>query len=77
MLEGEAHRTTDVGELDQVTTLFRDSGWPAERDGDAVTAPYSAQSAGPPPWYLYRFAVRTAVGVALTAPHGATHWRFA
>ncbi len=72
ILQGDAHRTTDAGELDAVTALFRDAGWPCERDGDAVVAPYGAQSAGPPPWHLYRFVLRAAVGVALTEPHGAT-----
>ncbi|WP_104182649.1 pyridoxamine 5'-phosphate oxidase family protein [Mycobacterium avium] len=76
ILQGDAHRTTDAGELDAVTALFRDTGWPCERDGDAVVAPYSAQSAGPPPWHLYRFVLRAAVGVALTEPHGATRWAF-
>jgi hypothetical protein len=77
VLEGEAHRVTDPDVIDQVTALYRTGGWPAERDGDAVTAPYSAQSAGPGPWHLYRLNVGVAVGVALTEPHGATRWRFA
>lgn len=38
ILQGDAHRTTDAGELDAVTALFRDAGWPCERDGDAVVA---------------------------------------
>ncbi|WP_067822722.1 pyridoxamine 5'-phosphate oxidase family protein [Actinomadura kijaniata] len=76
VLEGEAHCTTDPDEIDRVTAFYRASGWPSERDGDAVTAPYSAQSAGPPPWYLYRFTPHAAVGVATAEPHGATRWRF-
>ncbi|MTE13979.1 pyridoxamine 5'-phosphate oxidase family protein [Nocardia aurantiaca] len=77
VLSGEAHRVTDAGEIDRVTAVFREGGWPAERSGDAVTAPYSAQSAGPAPWHLYRFAPHTAVALALTDPHGATRWQFA
>ncbi|MGV9668325.1 pyridoxamine 5'-phosphate oxidase family protein [Nocardia niigatensis] len=77
VLSGEAYRIVDPGEIDQVTAMFRAGGWPAERSGDSVTAPYSAQSAGPAPWYLYRFTIHTAVGVALTDPHGATRWQFA
>lgn len=77
VFEGHAHRTTDIPELDAVTALYRTGGWPAERAGDTVNAPYSAQSAGPAPWYLYRFTIHTAVGVALADPHGATSWRFA
>ncbi|WP_330178815.1 pyridoxamine 5'-phosphate oxidase family protein [Nocardia sp. NBC_01503] len=77
IFDGHAHRTTDIAELDAVTAVYRAGGWPAERAGDTVNAPYSAQSAGPGPWYLYRFTIHTAVGVALTDPHGATRWRFA
>lgn len=77
VFEGTAVRTTEHAEIDRVTASYRDTGWPAERVGDAVTAPFSAQSAGPAPWYLYRFTARAAVGVALSEPHGATRWRFA
>ena len=57
---------------------YRDvHGWPARVDGDALTAPFSAPSAGPPPWHLYRFTFHTAVGVAGAEPYGATRWRFA
>lgn len=77
VFEGDAHRTTDTAELDSVTAIYRELGWPATRSGDAITAPYSAQSAGPGPWHLYRFTIFTAVGLALTDPHGATRWRFA
>jgi Pyridoxamine 5'-phosphate oxidase len=76
VLEGEAHRVTDRGTLARVAAVFRDGGWPAQADGDAITAPYSAQSAGPPPWHLYRFTPRIAFGVGLRAPHGASRWRF-
>jgi hypothetical protein len=50
--------------------------WAAEVQGDAFTAPFSAPSAGPPPWNLYYFPLRTAFGVASAEPHGATRWRF-
>lgn len=48
-----------------------------EVDGDAFTAPFNAPSAGPPPWYLYRLTLHTAIGVASAEPHGATRWGFA
>jgi hypothetical protein len=38
---------TDRETLAGVATVFRDGGWPAEVDDDALTAAYSAQSAGP------------------------------
>ena len=45
-------------------------------EGEAFTAPYSAPSAGPPPWHLFRFTFHTAFGVATAEPFGATRWRF-
>jgi Pyridoxamine 5'-phosphate oxidase len=53
-------------------------GWPASVDatGTAVTAEFSAPSAGPPPWSVYRIEVRRATGVATVDPGGATHWEF-
>ena len=76
VLEGEASRVVDRPTLEQVAAWYRAGGWPAEVEGDAVTAPFSAPSAGPPPWHLYRFTFHTAVGVATAEPHGATRWRF-
>ena len=76
VLEGEATRVTDGATLEQLAGLYRAVGWPAEVDGEALTAPFSAPSAGPPPWHLYRFRFHTAVGVATAEPHGATRWRF-
>ena len=77
VFEGEATRVTDGPTLERVAALYREAGWPAEVAGDAFTAPYNAPSAGPPPWYLYRFAFQTAFAVAGEEPHGATRWRFA
>ena len=76
VFEGEANRVTDGPTLEQVAGIYRTGGWPTEVEGDAFTAPYSAPSAGPPPWHLYRFTVQTAFGVASAEPHGATRWRF-
>ena len=53
-----------------------EGGWPAQVADDAITAPYSAQSAGPSPWHLYRFRIRTAFGVGTRPPHGASRWDF-
>lgn len=75
-LEGEAVRVTDAATLEQAAVLYRAAGWPAQAEGDAFTAPYSAPSAGPPPWNLYRFTIHTAYGVAGAEPYGATRWRF-
>ena len=76
VFEGDVTRVTDKETLERVVAVFQKSGWPAEVDGDAFTAPFSAPSAGPPPWYVYRFTFDTAVGVAGEEPNGATRWRF-
>jgi hypothetical protein len=76
VLEGEARRVTDRATLETVAKRYNDLGWPAEVEGDAFTAPFSAPSAGPPPWHLYRLDFHTAFGVATAEPHGATRWRF-
>jgi hypothetical protein len=77
VLEGEAKRVTDKPTLERLVQLYREGGWPAEVQGDAFTAPFTAPSGGPPPWYLYRFTFHTAFGVATAEPNGATRWRFA
>ena len=77
VLEGEAVRVTDGPTLERVAARIREGGWPVQVGGDAITAPYAAPSAGPPPWHLYRFTYHTAIGNAIAEPHGATRWRFA
>ena len=59
-----------------MAAIYRDIGWPAEVAGDAFTAPFSAPSAGPPPWALYRFTFDTVIGLSTAEPNGATRWRF-
>lgn len=76
VLQGRAARITDATTLERLAARYREGGWPAEVEGDAFMAPYSAPSAGPPPWHLYRLRVDTAFGVAAAEPNGATRWRF-
>jgi hypothetical protein len=76
VLEGEAQRVTDAETLERVAATYRAGGWPASVEGDALTAPFTAPSAGPPPWHLYRLTLHTAFGVASAEPHGATRWDF-
>lgn len=76
VLEGDATRVSDASTLEQVAGQFRDGGWPAQVEGEALTAPYSAPSAGPPPWYVYRLVPQVVRGVATTEPYGATRWTF-
>jgi hypothetical protein len=76
VLEGDVTRVTDAATLEEVAEIYRNGGWPAQVERDALTAPFSAPSAGPPPWYVFRFTIRTAYGVATAEPHGATRWHF-
>lgn len=78
VFNGEAERVTDPQELQRVARAYRDHGWPAEVEGDAFTAPYMAQSGGPPPWHLFRFACKDAVAVGTSdETGGAMKWTFA
>ncbi len=76
VFEGEAVKVTDELALARAAARFREGGWPVQVEGDAVTAPYGAPSAGPPPWHVYRFTFHTIIGNATAEPHGATLWRF-
>lgn len=76
VLEGDAERVTDQSTLDRIAARYRETGWPAEVEGGAFTAPYSAPSAGKPPWHLFRLALRSAHAVASAEPYGATRWNF-
>ncbi|RSD25326.1 pyridoxamine 5'-phosphate oxidase family protein [Amycolatopsis eburnea] len=76
-MEGEAHRVTDAATLEQVAAVFREGGWPATVVGDGLAAPFTAPSAGPPPWHLYRLELHRAIGVAGAEPYGASRWDFA
>jgi hypothetical protein len=76
VLDGTAERVTEPETIERIAAGYRDDGWPAEVDDGAITAPFSAPSAGPPPWHVYRLAFHTVVGVATEEPNGATRWSF-
>jgi PPOX class probable F420-dependent enzyme len=78
VVEGEAHRVTDPATVAAMAERWADGGWPARVDesGSALTADYSAPSAGPPPWFVYRITVQTATALLTVDPGGATRWRF-
>jgi pyridoxine/pyridoxamine 5'-phosphate oxidase len=76
VVEGIATKVTDEATLERLAEAFRAQGWPATVSDGALTAEYSAPSAGPPPWYLYEMTPTTAFGVATKEPYGATRWRF-
>jgi hypothetical protein len=76
VIEGRARRVTDKASLERLAEAYRAQGWPAEVEGEDLTAPYSAPSAGPAPWHLYVLDAEVAFGVAGAEPYGATRWRF-
>src|SRR5215813_7032651 len=75
---GEATLVTDPATVADLAARWAAEGWPARADdtGLALTAEYSAPSAGPPPWHVYRLTPRTATAVGTVDPGGATRWRF-
>jgi hypothetical protein len=75
VVEGAAERVTDQSELASVAAAFVDGGWPCQVAGDALTAEFSAQSAGPPPWYVYRVKAATVVALGTSEPFGATKFQ--
>ena len=76
VIEGTAVRVTDEDTLQRLAQRYAAQGWPARVSDGALTAEYSAPSAGPPPWFLYVVTPATAFGVATAAPNGATRWQF-
>src|SRR5438105_758672 len=76
VVEGTAARVTDMPTLERLATLYAAQGWPARASDGAITAEYSAPSAGRPPWHLFLMTPTTAFGVATAEPWGATRWRF-
>ena len=76
VVEGTASRVTDQATLQRIAERYAAQGWPASASDDALTAAYSAPSAGPPPWNLYVLTPVTAFGVATAEPYGAMRWRF-
>ena len=78
VVDGEAHKMTDPPTVADMATRWVDEEWPARVDetGQALTAEYSAPSAGPPPWFVYRLLPNRATALGTVEPFGATRWRF-
>jgi hypothetical protein len=77
-VDGDAAFVEDPDVVADLAGRWGAGGWPARVDptGIALTAEYSAPSAGPPPWRVYRLTPRQATVVLSSAPGGATRWRF-
>lgn len=78
VVDGRAELVTDPAAVARVATVLQDGGWPCEPDdsGTALTAPYSAPSAGPAPWHVYRVTPTRATALLVHDPGGATSWSF-
>ncbi len=78
VVQGTAELITDRDLVAEMAAAWAADGWPAEVDesGTAITAPYSAPSAGPPPWNVYRMNISSATALATVEPGGATRFRF-
>jgi PPOX class probable F420-dependent enzyme len=78
VVEGEATLVTDAATVADLAARWAAEGWPVRVNGTglALTAEYSAPSAGPPPWHVYRLTPLTATALSTVDPGGATRWRF-
>ena len=78
VVDGDAHQVTDPPTVAAMAERWAAEGWPARVDetGRALTAEFSAPSAGPPPWFVYRLTPRRATALATIDPGGATRWTF-
>jgi Pyridoxamine 5'-phosphate oxidase len=78
VVDGMAEKVTDPATVATMAEQWNARGWPARVDGSgvALTADYSAPSAGSPPWSVYRLVARQATSVLTIEPGGATRWQF-
>ena len=78
IVEGNAHRVTEPATVAAMAKRWAAEGWPAEVDatGMALTAEYSAPSAGRPPWFVYKVTPHHATALGTVDPGGATRWSF-
>jgi hypothetical protein len=75
VVDGQAHLVTDPATVAELAQLWAED-WPCAVDesGTALTAPFSAPSAGPPPWHVYRIDASGATALQTVEPGGATRW---
>jgi PPOX class probable F420-dependent enzyme len=78
VVEGTARVMTEPPVVAAMAARWAAAGWPCRVDdsGHALTADFSAPSAGPPPWFVYELTTRSATALATVEPGGATRWRF-
>jgi PPOX class probable F420-dependent enzyme len=78
VVEGEATVVRDPATVAARAAIWAEAGWPCRVDesGIALTAEFSAPSAGPPPWLVYRLTPIRSTALATTGGGGATRWTF-
>ncbi len=78
VVDGTAQRVDDPAVVAAMAERWAADGWPARVDesGTALTAEFSAPSAGPPPWHVYQLIPRRATALEAVEPGGATRWTF-
>ncbi|WP_369137727.1 pyridoxamine 5'-phosphate oxidase family protein [Modestobacter versicolor] len=78
VVDGPATIVDEPAVVADMAARWADEGWPARVDesGTALTAEFSAPSAGHPPWKVYRLEPRQATALLTVDPGGATRWRF-
>ena len=78
VVEGDARPVRDRSVVATLASRWAAEGWPVSVDesGMALTAEFSAPSAGRPPWTVYELLPRTATGLLTVDPGGATRWTF-
>jgi hypothetical protein len=78
VVDGRAVRVTDPATVAAMAERWAAGGWPARVDesGIALTAEFSAPSAGKPPWFVYRLTPERATALMTIEPGGATRWTF-
>ena len=78
VVEAAAELIVDPETVAWIAQRYAEDGWPATVDesGTALTAPFSAPSAGPPPWQVYRLVPRAATVLSVVGEGGATRFDF-
>lgn len=78
VVSGTADVVTDPATVAALADAWAADGWPCRVDesGTALTAEFSAPSAGAPPWHVYRVTPASAVVLATVEPGGATRFDF-
>lgn len=76
VVEGSATRIVDPAHLQRIADAFKKEGWEPTVVKGGLTAKYSAPSAGPPPWQVYKVKPETIFALGTSEPYGATRWNF-